>query len=109
MSTIDNTTQRTGFFSGKNGDVKSRKPMGPNNIARNSEERRSEISMATKDDVKVDIPDSIKDFARVKNAVDSAPPIDKSAKIAELRGKINSGTYSVDYDALADKILSNEF
>lgn len=109
MSTIDNSTQRTSFFSGKNGDVKTRRPNGANNIPRNSEERRAEISTSTKDDVKVDIPDSIKDFARIKNAVDLAPPIDNSAKISELKNKINNGTYQVDYDALADKILSNEF
>ncbi len=111
MSAIENSTQRSGFFPGNNKDIRTRGPSGPgsNQLSRNSSERKTEIDQITKDDVKVDIPDSIKDFARIKGAVDAAPSIDNSAKIADLKKRIENGTYSVDYDALADKILTNEF
>lgn len=111
MSAIENSTQRAGFFPGNTKDIKTRGPSGPGNnkLSRNSSERKSEINQNTKEDVKVEIPDAIKDFARIKSAVDAAPPIDNSAKIAELRSKINNGTYNIDYDALADKILTTEF
>ena len=63
----------------------------------------------TKKDARVSIPEGIKDFARIKMAVDSAPELDNTAKIARLKQQIESGTYRVDYEALADKILSSEF
>ena len=110
MSAIENSTQRSGFFTNtKDIKAKGTPGAGAKALSRNSSERKSEIAQNTKEDVKVDIPDSIKDFSRIKSAVDSAPPIDNSAKIADLKSRINNGTYKVDYDALADKILTNEF
>ncbi|MCY4523769.1 MAG: flagellar biosynthesis anti-sigma factor FlgM [Halobacteriovoraceae bacterium] len=55
------------------------------------------------------IPPAIKDFARIKKMVDNAPDLDNSAKIASLKQKMENGTYKVDYEALADKILQSEF
>jgi negative regulator of flagellin synthesis FlgM len=60
-------------------------------------------------DSKVDIDETIKDFSKIKLAVDKAPPIDNSAKIASLKQQINAGTYKMDYDQLADSILQSEF
>ena len=42
-------------------------------------------------------------------AVDSAPPIDNTDKIAKLRSQIQAGTYEPDYDAIAEKLLANEY
>ena len=39
----------------------------------------------------------------------SAPEIDNSEKIARLKAQIAAGSYEIDYDGLADKILSSEF
>ena len=39
----------------------------------------------------------------------SAPETDNSEKIARLKAQINAGTYEIDYDGLADKILNSEF
>ena len=39
----------------------------------------------------------------------SAPDVDNTEKIARLKAQIASGTYEMDYDGMADKILSSEF
>lgn len=78
-------------------------------LKRNNIDRAQELRSKTSSDAKVSINDAIKDFSRIKRAVDAAPPIDNSDKIAALKAKINAGTYKVDYDALADKMLKTEF
>lgn len=78
-------------------------------MKRNTPDRVSELGEMARKDSKVEIPDAIKDFSRIKKAVDAAPEIDNSDKIARLKSQIQAGTYQVDYDALADKILSQEF
>jgi negative regulator of flagellin synthesis FlgM len=78
-------------------------------IKRNSSERASEISERTSTDAKVSIPEGVKDFSRIKKVASSAPEVDNSEKIARLRAQIDAGTYEIDYDALADKILTSEF
>lgn len=110
MSTIDNSTSRSMFFpntKGKEAGESSR--IGQANLKRNSESRKSELDVYAKSDSKVDIPDAIKDFSRIKKVADAAPPIDNTEKIARLKGEIQAGTYKVDYDALANKILEQEF
>lgn len=76
---------------------------------RNSMERSSELSEKTATDAKVSIGDGVKDFSRIKKAAMSAPEIDNSEKIARLKAQIAEGSYEVDYDGLADKILTSEF
>lgn len=78
-------------------------------INRNSYERAQELSENTARDAKVSIPEQIKDFSRIKRTVDAAPPVDNSAKIADLKARIQNGTYDIDYDALADKMLASEY
>lgn len=75
----------------------------------NSPERAEELSSISGDHVKVDIPESIKDYSAIKKAVDNAPPVDNSAKIAALKQQIKGGTYNVDYDAVAEKMLDSEY
>ncbi len=111
MSEITNT--RTDFFPGnaaaQNNRSNKMNALRRNALQRNDLERATEIDKTTQKDAKVDIPEHIKDFARIKKAVDAAPAIDKSDKIRELKAQINAGTYQVDYDALADKMLEMEF
>ncbi len=78
-------------------------------LKRNSFERSKELSEITAKDATVTIPDAIKDFSRIKRAVDATPEIDNSAKIASLKAQIQAGSYEPDYDEIADKILSSEY
>lgn len=78
-------------------------------LKRNSPERTVELTDKTSTDAKVNIPEGVKDFSRIKKAAMSAPEVDNTDKIARLKAQIAAGTYEVDYDGLADKILESEF
>ena len=78
-------------------------------LQRNQTERSEQIKSTTGKDAKVAISDSIKDFARIKRSVDAAPEVDNSKKIEALKAQIKNGSYKVDYDGLADKMLTSEF
>ena len=78
-------------------------------LKQNSPERAKQLSAQTREDARVAIPNGVRDFSKIKSAVDAAPPMDNSAKIASLRQQISAGTYNMDYDAMADKILAEEF
>jgi len=105
---------RPAFFphSSSSGSAKTKNATLSSDIATNrtnSPERVEELNTVTGDHVKVDIPESIKDYAAIKKAVDYAPPMDNSAKVAALKKQIQDGNYKVDYDTLADKMLESEF
>lgn len=78
-------------------------------MRRNSYERAQNLTDKTSKDVKVAIPDTIRDYSRIKRVVDAAPEVDNTDKIAMLKAQIQAGTYQPDYDAIADKMLSSEF
>lgn len=78
-------------------------------LKRNAPDKASEIKGRTAQDARVEIPDSIRDFSRIKKAADSAQPIDNSEKIARLKAQIQNGTYNIDYDGVAEKILTTEY
>jgi len=108
MSSIDT---RSAFFP-RSRDIKSDSTKNGgkvDGVQRNSMERATELSEKTSGDAKVSIPEGVKDFAKIKKTAMSAPEPDNSEKIARLKAQIASGTYEVDYDALADKILTSEF
>ncbi len=75
----------------------------------NSPDRAAEITGKTATDAKVSIPDGVKDFSRIKKAAMSAPEPNNAEKIARLKAQIQAGTYEIDYDGLADKILTSEY
>ena len=108
MSSIDT---RPSFFP-KTRNIKSEGIKSSGKIdqsPRNSAERAAEITDKTAADAKVSIPEGVKDFSRIKKAALSAEEMDNSDKIAKLKAEIQAGTYEIDYDALADKILNSEF
>lgn len=108
MSSID--TRSPFFPRGRNVQTESTKGGGQvDSLKKNSPERASELSERTSTDAKVSIGDGIKDFSKIKKVADNAPEVDNTDKIARLRAQIAAGTYEVDYDALADKILESEF
>lgn len=107
MSTIDSATTRSLFLPNK-----SAKETGKTQSAqlkRNTDTRKQELDSLSGLDSKVDIGDAIKDFSRIKKVADAAPEIDNSAKVARLKQEIQNGSYKVDPDLLADKILEQEF
>lgn len=108
MSSIDT---RSAFFP-RSRDVKSESTQSGqkvDGVQRNTTERASEIAQKTSTDAKVSIPEGVKEFSRIKKAAMSAPEVDNSEKIARLKAQIQDGSYQIDYDALADKILTSEF
>src|SRR5690606_21783097 len=109
MSSID--TRSSSFFPrSRNIQTETAKQSSQiEGLKQNSPEKATEITIKTAQDAKVTIGDGIKDFSKIKRVADAAPEIDNSEKIARLKAQIQAGTYEVDYDALADKMLSEEF
>lgn len=111
MSKVDPNASRSSFFP-RSKTAKSKigtKGLNSGYIQRNEPKRIRELNHSTGSHAKVEIPSAVRDFAKIKKAVDQAPEVDNSEKIARLKEQINAGTYKVDYDSLADKILSSEF
>jgi len=107
MNNIDSL--RPSFFpNNKSNGIKNSSTINIGKIKRNSFERANELKKLTKDDANVKIGAKVKDFSRIKKAALAAPEIDNSAKIASLKAQIQGGTYKVDYDSLADKLLQTE-
>ncbi len=107
MSSIDT---RSAFFPrSRSAQAEAAKTAQTEALKKNSMERAAELSEKTASDAKVSIPDGIKDFSRIKKAALSAPDVDNSEKIARLKAQIQAGTYEIDYDGLADKILTTEY
>ncbi|MBL7664173.1 MAG: flagellar biosynthesis anti-sigma factor FlgM [Bacteriovoracaceae bacterium] len=105
---IDLNTRNSFFPNSKTGATKvARGETAP--LRRNTVERESELQGKTSGDAKVEITDAVRDFARIKSAVDAAPAIDNSEKIARLKSQIQKGEYQVNYDEIADRMLSQEF
>jgi negative regulator of flagellin synthesis FlgM len=112
MSKVDSNSSRSGFFPrSKTANDTKLKPRGiqQNYLQRNAPARMKELESTSRGHAKVEIPNAVKDYAKIKKAVDQAPEVDNTAKIADLKKQIQQGSYSVDYDKLADKILSSEF
>lgn len=107
MKNID-TSSHTSLFP-QNKKTKRPSKLQQAALKRNDPARKKQLESITSKDAKVTIPDAIKDFARIKKAVDAAPGLDNSDKIEELKHKIKNGTYKVDFEALADKILEAEY
>lgn len=109
MSTID--TRAPFFPRGRNTTSVEKSKSSPLDgvSTGNSPDRASEIANRTSGDAKVSIPEGIKDFSRIKKAADAAPEQDNSAKIADLKARIQAGSYEIDYDGLADKMLQSDF
>jgi negative regulator of flagellin synthesis FlgM len=107
VSTIDSSTTRSLFLPNKSARETSK--TGSASLKRNSDARKAELEAFSGTDAKVDIGDAIKDFSRIKKVADAAPEIDNTDKIARLKSEIQAGTYKVDAEALADRILEQEF
>jgi negative regulator of flagellin synthesis FlgM len=107
MSNDINT--RAPFFPNSKGADQARRARSAEFLKRNSAQRAQQLQKTTARDAKVEIPESVRDYSRIRGSVDAAPQMDNTDKIADLKARINSGKYDVDYDAIADKMLSSEF
>ena len=106
MSSIDS---RAPFFPHSRTSSKSVPSSRKSSIQRNTYERMQELDKLAAKDARVSIPDTVKDFSQIKREVDMAPNRDNTDKIARLKAQIQSGTYEPDYDAIADKMLMDEY
>jgi negative regulator of flagellin synthesis FlgM len=59
---------------------------------------------ATTTTEKVDLSAKAKDILRIKQIMDQTPDV-REAKVQELKRQIDSGTYTVDTDKVADKMV----
>lgn len=62
---------------------------------------------AVSSDDTVKLSDQAKDIARIQRALAQLPEIDE-AKVQDIREQISKGSYSVDVEALAEKILADD-
>lgn len=100
---------RPNFFPKGRKTVVTEKPVADPNI-------KSKIGLKSgfnkqnksENDSKVEIPQLVKDFSRIKKAVDSSPDISNEKKIQDLKSRIKNGEYEVNYDTLAQKILDKK-
>ena len=109
MSNINTSTRSPFFPNSKTGQKEIEQAKQAQFMKRNSMERAQDLQSRTSEDAKVTIPDSIRDFSRIKKVADSTPAIDNTDKIASLKASIQAGTYTPDYDAIADRMLATEY
>ena len=80
----------------------------PNTTIGHNFNRKRSPDKVSRDDAKISITDATKDFTRIRNDVYDAPDIDDSSKLAKLKKEIKEGTYKIDYEKLAEKIILPE-
>ena len=106
VSNIESSLDRTGLLHRMKSINQDQENLG---LKRNSTKKKNEIESATKDHVKVDIESRVRDFARIRSAIDNVLESDNTARIKELREKIDSGAYQINYEDTADIILRTEY
>lgn len=105
---------RSSFFPRSNSatskaPVEQARPNGVGGMPDPMSPQKGDLAARTAGDARVSIPDGVRDFSRIKKTADAAPEVDNTDKIARLKAQIQAGTYDVDYDSVADKMLQNEF
>ena len=106
MSNVNNNS-RPSFFP--NSKTARAKQTAKKQYQKLSQAETQEMkSPMTKISSSVEIPDGLKDFARIKDLATNAPEMDNSEKIEMLKNEINSDVYQIDYDRLAEQMLLQE-
>jgi negative regulator of flagellin synthesis FlgM len=106
MSNVHNDARSSFFPNSKTARIKNMKGKQAYQKTESTPQRQT---ISSRKDADVTIPESIRDFARIKEIATNAPEIDNSEKIALLKEQVANGTYQMDYDAIADKILRQEY
>ena len=109
MNKINNTVNPLfRLFSDSNKSPKRAKFF--NDLKENNEEiqQKKKGEKFSSLDAKVTIPEAIKDFARIKRVVDESPDLDNQIKVEKIKDQIQNGSYKINYELLAEKMLENE-
>jgi negative regulator of flagellin synthesis FlgM len=69
-------------------------------------EKAAAAGAATEGSAKTDISAKAREFAKAKEVAGSAPDV-REEKIAELKRRIQSGAYSVDPNAISDRMVND--
>lgn len=109
MSNITTENKATFFPKRKSGSIKTDKSTEGITRSKDIERRKELLNNKSEQDAKVDIPQKIKDFAKIKKVVDATPDNDNSEKISALKNQIENGEYEINYNGLAEKILEEKF
>ncbi len=105
----NNIDTRTSFFPNSRTRSRQKSAAMEKSLMRNDSPRSDQLKKMASKNTKISIPDAVRDFSRIKKTVDAAPEVDNSSKIADLKARIAKGDYSMDYDAMAEKMLQSEF
>tara|TARA_B100000287_G_scaffold279019_1_gene262931 strand:- start:139 stop:468 length:330 start_codon:yes stop_codon:yes gene_type:complete len=108
MNKINNTVNPFRLFSDSNKSPKRTKffnELKDNNDEIQQKKKGEKLSSL---DAKVTIPEAIKDFARIKRVVDESPDMDNQIKVEKIKDQIKNGSYKINYELLAEKMLENE-
>ena len=108
MNKINNSINPFRLFSDSNKSPKKTKFF--NDLKENNEEvqQKKKGEKLSSLDAKVTIPEAIKDFARIKRVVDESPDMDNQIKVEKIKDQIKNGSYKINYELLAEKMLENE-
>jgi len=111
MSKINNDSLRSPFFPNKpsGGKINKSKRSAIKTLQRNDLERKNELDNLSRNHTKVSVDAKVKDFSRIKKAVDSAESVDRSDLIASLKNRIKNGEYNIDPEKIAEKMILGEF
>lgn len=109
MDNINSAGRKSFFPNSKINDTRKSWATKNTSLNRNTQAKMNQLNNLTSNDAKVSISDAVRDFSRIKKAVDMAPEIDNRDKIAKLKAQIANGSYKINYDDLADKIIASEF
>mgnify|MGYP001407814726 CR=1 FL=1 len=108
MNKINNSINPFRLFSDSNKSPKRTRFF--NELKENKEEiqQKKKGEKLSSLDAKVTIPEAIKDFARIKRVVDESPDMDNQIKVEKIKDQIKNGSYKINYELLAEKMLENE-
>jgi negative regulator of flagellin synthesis FlgM len=83
---------------------KTRDAGGASGVSTTKEKRRGGTESAGESSERVAISGKAKDLARAKEVAKSAPDVDE-ARVARLKAAIEGGSYKVDAERVADKLV----
>ena len=111
MSNVNMDNLRSPFFPNKSPVDKSSRSKIYDKIKprRNDDDRADELKKLSQKHTKVNINSKTKDFSLIKSAVDKSPDIERSEYLQELKSKIKSGSYQINPEKIAEKMILNEF
>lgn len=111
MSKINNDSLKSPFFPNKTSTDKINRSNKSTArfLERNDTDRKNELDNLSKNHTKVSVDSKVKDFSRIRKAVDSAEDLDRTELIESLKERIKNGDYHIDPEKIAEKMILGEF